>query len=110
MSLLDAVDLLDDVKGAGGDGVVQAQHHDGVTPDNAASHLHGSNVHIVLTKERAEMTNDPGHVAVPGEEHVLAGGHVEGELIDAGDAQLSIGKDRTGGGMAAVGVATGQTQ
>ena len=110
MSFLDAIDVLHAGQGAAGNGVIQAEHHHGITANNPAAHLHGSDVDVVLTKQRTQIADDAWHITVPGEQHVPAWGNVQRELINAGDAQISIGKDRTGNGVTAIGIAAGQLQ
>ena len=95
---------------AGGDGVVEAEHHHGVTPHDATAHLHRGDVHVVLTEHRAQLADDPGHVPMAGEQHVAAGGHVHRELVDGGDAQLAVGEHRAGHAVAALGTAAAQLQ
>ena len=110
MGFLDAVDLVDRGQEAGGDGVVEAEHHHGVAPHDAPAHLHRGDVHVVLAQQRAQLADDAGHVAVAGEQHVAAGRHVHRELIDGGDPQFAVGEHRSGHAVAALGAAAAQLQ
>ena len=61
-------------------------------------------------QHRAELADDPRHVAVAGEQHVATWGHVHRELINGGDAQLAVGEHGTGHGVVALAAARTQLQ
>lgn len=107
MGLLDAIDGIDAGEQTRWDWVIKAQHHHRIAPHDAPTHLHRGDIHVVLAEQGAEVANDARHVPVAGKQHVPAGGHIEGEFIDAGNTQFPIGKHRTGNRVAALGIAAG---
>ena len=100
--LPDAIDGRDRLQKICWDRIIDTEHHHRIAAHDFAAHLHGSDVDVVFAQQRAQVTNDSGHVPVPGEQHVAAGGHIHREGIDAGDAQIAIGKDGTGDAAAAL--------
>ena len=110
MGSLDAVDGKHRSQQGRRNRVVQAEHHHGIPAHDAATHLHRGDVDVVLAQQGAQLADDPGHVAVAGEQHVAAGDHVHRELIDAGNAQLTFGEHRPGDAVAGLGAAGAQLQ
>ena len=86
MGFLNAVDVLDTGEGATWDGVIQTEDHHSIATDDSATDLHRGDVDVVFTEQRAQIADYSRHVAVPGEQHVPAGRHIQWELINTGDA------------------------